>query len=346
MTTFINKNTKTLYVFISPRNPNNNVHSNLAFTFYFALNNHFKLNLRSFSNSPSNSVSPKKDNSCERIAISYPNADLLKSKIIDDNRKKTGIYRWTNLITGDSYVGSAVDLSRRLTNYFSPAFLNKELKKGNSIIYNALLKHGYSNFKLDILEYCLPVELIKREQYYIDSLNPTYNIFKVAGSSFGFKHSEATKEILREKSTGRIHTEATLSKISVNNSMSKPVTVKDIVSGIVTEFSNITKASEFMGILPYHFQYYLDRQPIKGKYLIVKLNGENCTVKPLVEKEPANNKLKGLIVTNDETGVSTEFPSYTKAAEFIGTDRTYLSRTITKKGFYKGYGYTVKKKED
>jgi hypothetical protein len=28
-----------------------------------------------------------------------------------------------------------------------------------------------------------------------------------------------------------------------------------------------------MGILPYHFQYYLEKQPIKGRYLIVKLNG-------------------------------------------------------------------------
>jgi hypothetical protein len=27
-----------------------------------------------------------------------------------------------------------------------------------------------------------------------------------------------------------------------------------------------------MGIIFYHFQYYLDKQSIKGRYLIVKLN--------------------------------------------------------------------------
>lgn len=259
-----------------------------------------------------------------------------------ENREKTGIYRWTNITTGDSYIGSAIDLSKRLNNYLNIAFLNKELKKGRSIICSALLKHGYSKFELDILEYCQPINLIKREQYYFNSLYPKYNILKKAGSSFGFKHSKATKEILREKGIGRLHSEITKNKISLNNSMSIPVIIKNIESDIVIEFSNITKASKYMGILPYHFRYYLDRQPIKNKYLIIKINNEDYTVK---SQELVKFKIKGLIVTNNDTGISTEFISYTRAAKFIGTDRTYLSRSITKKGFYKGYGFTVNKKE-
>ena len=259
-----------------------------------------------------------------------------------ENRKKTGIYRWINTITGDSYIGSAIDLSKRLNDYLNIAFLNKELKKGRSIVYSALLKHGYLNFKLDILEYCQPINLIKREQYYFDCLNPKYNILKVAGSSFGFKQSKATKEILREKAIGRLHSKTTLNKISLNNSMSIPVIIKNIESDIVTEFSSITKASKYMGILPYHFRYYLDRQPIKNKYLIIKINNENYTVKP---KKLVRFKIKDLIVTNNKTGISTEFFSYTKAAKFIGTDRTYLSRSMAKKGFYKGHGFTIKKKK-
>jgi GIY-YIG catalytic domain len=277
--------------------------------------------------------------------VSYNIAEKDKfiiSKVLKENRKKTGIYRWTNIITGDSYIGSAIDLSKRFNDYLNIAFLNKELKKGRSIIYSSLLKYGYFNFKLDILEYCQPIDLIKREQYYFDSLNPKYNILKVAGSSFGFKHSEVTKEILKEKSTGRLHSKTTLNKISINNYMSIPVIVKNIESGIVIEFSNITKASKYMGILPYHFRYYLDRQPIKNKYLIIKINNKNYTVK---SKKLVNSN-KGLIVTNNNTGISTEFPSYTKAAEFIGTDRTYLSRSIAKKGFYKGHGFTVKKRNN
>jgi GIY-YIG catalytic domain len=277
--------------------------------------------------------------------ISYSNVKnnkFIRSKVLKENRKKTGIYRWTNIITGDSYIGSAIDLSKRLNNYLNIAFLNKELKKGRSVIYSALLKYGFSKFKLDILEYCQPIDLIKREQYYFDSLNPKYNILKTAGSSFGFKHSETTKEILRKKGIGRLHSKTTLNKISLNSHMSIPVIIKNIKSGVVTEFLSITKASKYMGILPYHFQYYLDKQPIKNKYLIIRINNENYTVKP---KELVDFKIKGLIVTNNNTGVFTEFPSYVRAAEFVGTDSTYLSRSIAKKGFYKGHGFTVKKKE-
>jgi NUMOD3 motif len=35
-------------------------------------------------------------------------------------------------------------------------------------------------------------DLLKREQYYIDLMNPEYNILKKAGSLLGFKHREET----------------------------------------------------------------------------------------------------------------------------------------------------------
>ena len=267
---------------------------------------------------------------------------LIISKILRENIKKTGIYRWTNTITGKSYIGSSINLSKRLNDYLNITFLNKELKKGRSIICSALLKHGYSKFKLDILEYCDPSILIEREQYYFDNLKPEYNILKVAGSSFGRKHSEATKEILRKNGISRLQSETTKLKISLNSSMSIPVIIKDIENDIVMKFSTITKASKYMGILPYHFRYHSNRQPIKDKYLIIKINNENYTIKP---KELVKNNIKNLIVTNNKTGIITEFPSYTRAAKFVSTDRSYLSKSIAKKGFYKGHGFTVNKKE-
>jgi excinuclease UvrABC nuclease subunit len=36
-----------------------------------------------------------------------------------ENKGKAGIYRWTNLINGKTYVGSAADLSKRLAHYYS-----------------------------------------------------------------------------------------------------------------------------------------------------------------------------------------------------------------------------------
>jgi len=56
---------------------------------------------------------------------------------------------------------------------------------------------------LDIIEYCSPKDLINREQYYLQSLKPDYNILKTAGSLLGFKHSEATIEIIRNAKLGK-----------------------------------------------------------------------------------------------------------------------------------------------
>lgn len=44
--------------------------------------------------------------------------------------------------------------------------------KNKSIIYRALLKYGYINFTLEILEYTDISSVVEREQYYSDKLNP------------------------------------------------------------------------------------------------------------------------------------------------------------------------------
>lgn len=61
------------------------------------------------------------------------------------------------------------------------------------------MKYGYNKFSLDILEYCEPSLLIKREQYYLDTLKPEYNILKIAGSSLGYKHSPETLLNFKER---------------------------------------------------------------------------------------------------------------------------------------------------
>lgn len=107
-------------------------------------------------------------------------------------QKEFGIYKITNIVDNKIYVGSAVNLrSRNRDHYFS---LN--LNKHHSILLQrSWNKHGESNFKFEILE-LVPDKsnLIQREQYFIDTLNPFYNICKVAGSQLGFKHSEKTKQ--------------------------------------------------------------------------------------------------------------------------------------------------------
>ena len=93
--------------------------------------------------------------------------------------------------SGKSYIGSAKNLNIRFKQYFN--YNHITYPKRNMRIYKALLKYGYAEFRLEILEYCSPELLIEREQFYFDTLIPEYNILKFAGSSLGYIFSEASR---------------------------------------------------------------------------------------------------------------------------------------------------------
>ncbi len=79
-----------------------------------------------------------------------------------------------------------------MRNYFNISYLEREIKMSSSVINRALLKYGYSNFSLEILEYCDPDTVVSKEQYYFDVLRPEYNILPSAASRYGSKHSPET----------------------------------------------------------------------------------------------------------------------------------------------------------
>jgi hypothetical protein len=122
----------------------------------------------------------------------YPNAELDKEKIFLENKDKAGVYQFINLLTRESYVGSSINLSNRLRLYYTYSYISSSAR-GKSIIRSSILKNGYSNFSLTILEYCAIKDTISREQFYIDIIKPTMNILQVAGSSFGYNHTEEAK---------------------------------------------------------------------------------------------------------------------------------------------------------
>jgi group I intron endonuclease len=83
-------------------------------------------------------------------------------------------------------------------------------------ICKALLKYGYSNFSFEILEYCDKSIVLQKEQHYLDLLAPEYYILKTAGNSLGYKHSEVIKQKMSEINLGKIFSEETRKKKSVN----------------------------------------------------------------------------------------------------------------------------------
>jgi GIY-YIG catalytic domain len=87
---------------------------------------------------------------CDKLVSpikSYGNAKLLKDIILKDNKDKSGIYRWINKINNKSYVGSGINLTKRLRSYFN----KNELNRNPRPIQDAIVKYGHENFTLDIL---------------------------------------------------------------------------------------------------------------------------------------------------------------------------------------------------
>jgi group I intron endonuclease len=69
----------------------------------------------------------------------------------------------------------------------------------------------------EIIEFCTPETLIKREQFYLDSLNPFFNTRKIAENMTGIKRTEEQKQKISQKLKGRILSEEHKNKISKAN---------------------------------------------------------------------------------------------------------------------------------
>jgi hypothetical protein len=142
--------------------------------------------------------------------------------------------------------------------------LEREALTNNSIIYKALVKYGYSQFKLDILEICDPTNLIEREQYYLDLLEPEYNILKTAGSLKGFIHSEATIELMRAAKLGNSRSDAAKLTIAAGNVQAQCVLVINNKTGENIEFTSIRKAAEHIGL---HHSYIAKSLKTNNTYI-------------------------------------------------------------------------------
>jgi group I intron endonuclease len=83
----------------------------------------------------------------------------------------------------------------------------------------ALLKYGYSNFRVEILEYCEPSQCIEREKHYIKLLSPEYNIVQdpTLPPMSGRTHFPKTLEKMSGKNHhlfGKTHSHESLRKMS------------------------------------------------------------------------------------------------------------------------------------
>nr|YP_009710789.1 GIY-YIG endonuclease [Macrolepiota fuliginosa]QFZ98737.1 GIY-YIG endonuclease [Macrolepiota fuliginosa] len=134
-------------------------------------------------------------------------------QLFKEQKDKTGVYCLVNSINGHTYIGSSVNIERRMKSYLNNSFL-KSKQNSNMPITLALSKYGQEHFAVLIVEYVDIENLTLRETYYIASLLPYYNVLKQGYSSLGYKHTEDTKNLLSELAKNRVHSDKTKALIS------------------------------------------------------------------------------------------------------------------------------------
>lgn len=167
------------------------------------------------------------------------------------------IYKISNSINNRIYIGSAINYrlrkNRHITQLNNNIHCNKKLQR-------FVNKYGIDKLKFTIVEECKKDELLNKEQFHINNSNCLkngFNILPIAGSwlnhkhsnlskqkqskvkkgkqSTGMlnkKHSEFTKELIRQKAIGRKQSEITIKKrVKKNTGKKRPesaiLTVRD-----------------------------------------------------------------------------------------------------------------------
>jgi len=107
---------------------------------------------------------------------------------------KAHIYKIENTINHHVYIGSSFEIKARKTKHF---YLLDKGEHHSIHLQRAYKKYGKENFKFEILEELNNTsieEVLSKEQFYLDSLNPEYNICKIAGSSIGVRRSKKSRD--------------------------------------------------------------------------------------------------------------------------------------------------------
>lgn len=175
-----------------------------------------------------------------------------------------GIYKIENKITKDFYIGSSVNIKKRF--YYHKWWL-KNKNHHSIVLQRAFNKYSEENFELIILEECEKEQLLDREQHYLDSYNPIYNINKIAENCSGRILSEESRKKISLKNKGKKHSDETKRKMS-DNRVSNPLIFTDEVR---KKISNSKKGKNN----PMYGKTYLSRIKAVKKALTGKPRPQN-----------------------------------------------------------------------
>ena len=118
--------------------------------------------------------------------------------------KISAVYKITNTITGDCYIGSSNDVKRRWAAHKKPSSWKRY---SNNQLYQDMQNYGIDKFDFQVLEEVEIGQLKEKEQQFIEKLNPTYNNINAKGWDFE-RYKEYKKEYQKSDKGKKSHRKA------------------------------------------------------------------------------------------------------------------------------------------
>lgn len=125
--------------------------------------------------------------------------------------KTIGIYQIVNKINAKKYIGSSINVFARKRQHFHQLRANKHC---NPILQAAWSKYGEEAFQFDCLEICSIDSLLDKEQFWIDTIKPEYNVLIIAGSPKGTIRTAETRAKMSKARKGMVLSAITRQRIS------------------------------------------------------------------------------------------------------------------------------------
>lgn len=214
----------------------------------------------------------------------------------------TGIYCIINTINNKKYIGSSINIGRRL-NTHKRQLINKIHK--NPLLQNSVNKYGLENFYINLLEICNKDILREREQYYIDFFNSEYNL---------------VKEVLEHFSIG------------------KPIHMYSLEGKYIKSYDYIIDACKENNIHQSTICRYLKGTYKKGGGYLWSLVKEDSIPPYKKEKRQLKSLYQKVILENIITNETKEFESLKQCAQYLDLFPSEISKAIkTKRLFNKTF---------
>jgi hypothetical protein len=324
----------------------NNTHIFNNFSLLFVKNNNSDISINNnyITNSSVYSIQEDNSNGLNKLPNNLPKFTKIEVNDPYNNRdiilkiakKEKGIYIWESLDGHNKYVGHSINLYNRISSYFMPSILKTKARR----VLKYFNKYGFNNIKLTILivDYSTNIDdLVKLEQYFIDSLKSNLNVDLVASSSGYHESMDQEIRIKLRKERGilvYVYNITNFTLLHIFNSK------QHMYNSINIHHNTLNDCLDTGSVYLDEFFFSLDEIEESNKInllsleeiiVLVKEKRDNYTI-----KHPAAKVI--LAEFKDDINFNKEYSSLNSLAKALKGDRSIIRSYLngTKSGYYRG----------